>query len=115
MSHNAFKSLIAAAAALVSLAASAQAYDRIDTLPEIDSRQARQEERIERGYQRGELTRQEVRRLRLGQREIARAEIRAQADGRITRDELRHLHRMLDRADAEIRQLRRDRGARAPG
>lgn len=48
--------------------------------------------------------------LRQGQREIARTEAQARADGRLSRGELRHLTALLDCADAQIRLLRRHRG-----
>ncbi len=91
--------------------ASAQGYDRSET-PEIDARQARQEARIERAMARGELTRFEARDLRRGQREIARVEADAKADGFVSRSELRHLTALLDEADQKIRQMSRDRDTR---
>ena len=111
--HTALKSVLAAAAAVVSIAASAQPFARHDT-PEIDARQHRQEQRIQQGVARGELTRREARTLQQGQREIARAEARAKADGRLTRAEFRHLTALLDQADAQIRQLRHDRDGHRP-
>lgn len=111
--HTALKSVLAAAAAVASIAASAQPFTRIDTR-EIDTRQARQEQRIERGLARGEFTRHEVRTLRQGQREIARVEARAKADGRVSRGEMRTLIALLDQADAQIRQMRHDRDGRHP-
>jgi dephospho-CoA kinase len=95
------------------MAASAQSFARIDT-PEIDARQARQEARIERGMARGEFTRREARALHQSQREIARAEARAKADGYVSRYEIRHLTAMLDQADLQIRQMRHDRDGHRP-
>jgi hypothetical protein len=105
------KIVIAAGLAGASLLASAQsiAPRHHDTAIEINERQARQEERIERGVARGDLTRREARELRQGQREIHRAEGLAMADGRIDRREARQLLALLDAADARIRELRRDR------
>ena len=105
--HTALKTLIAAAATVASLAASAQPFARIDTSV-IDARQARQEERIQAGVARGDLSRREARVLEQGQREIARAEARAKVDGRVTPREMRELVAMLDRADAQIRALRHE-------
>ena len=105
--HTALKTLLAAAATAASLAASAQPYARVDTST-LDARQARQEERIQAGVARGELTHREARILEQGQREIARAEARAKADGRVSPHEMRRLVAMLDRADAQIRTLRHD-------
>jgi hypothetical protein len=111
--HTILKSALAVAATVASIAASAQPFARFDT-QEIDARQVRQEQRIQQGVARGELTRREARTLQQGQREIARAEARAKADGRITRSEFRHLTALLDQADAQIRQMRHDREGRRP-
>jgi hypothetical protein len=92
---------------VVSIAASAQPFASIDTAA-IDARQARQEQRIQAGVARGDLTRREARALEQGQREIARAEARAKADGHVSRREMRELVAMLDRADAQIRALRHE-------
>ena len=109
--HTLVKSIFAAAVAAVSIAATAQPFAPIDTR-DIDARQARQEQRIQQGIRRGELTRREATELRRGQHEIARAEARAKSDGRVTVAEHRRLVAMLDQADARIRQLRHDRDGR---
>ena len=105
--HSTFKTLIAAAATVASIAASAQPFARIDTSA-IDVRQARQEQRIHAGVVRGELTRHEARTLEQVQRDIARTEARAKADGYVSPNEMRRLVAMLDRADAQIRALRHE-------
>jgi hypothetical protein len=109
--NTTFKFVLAAVAAAASMAASAQHFAPAAT-PEIDARQAQQEARIERGVARGEITRREARTLMQGQREIARAEARAKADGRVTRIELRQLTAMLDQADSQIRLARHERNGR---
>jgi cell division septum initiation protein DivIVA len=105
------KILVAGGLATASLFASAEsiAPRHHDTAREINERQARQEQRIERGVARGLLTRHEARELRRDQREIRRAEAQALADGRIDWREARRLTAMLDAADARIRELRHDR------
>ena len=60
--HTALKTLIAAAATVASIAASAQPFARLDTSA-IDARQARQQARIQAGVARGDLTRREARML----------------------------------------------------
>jgi len=110
--HTALKTLIAAAATVASIAASAQPFARIDTSA-IDTRQARQEQRIQAGVTRGDLTRREARTLEQGQRDISRYEARAKADGRVTPNEMRQLVAMLDRADEQIRALRHEPERRA--
>jgi hypothetical protein len=109
--NTTLKLVLAAAAAAASIGASAQPLHRV-VLSDIDTRQARQEQRIEQGIARGDLTRFEARQLRQGQREIARAEARAKADGRVDRRELRQLTALLDQADVHIRQARHDRDQR---
>jgi len=111
--NTTFKTLLAAAAAVASMAASAQHFAPVAT-PQVDARQAQQQERIERGMARGEITRREARMLIQGQHEIARAEAHAKADGRVSRFELRQLTAMLDQADVQIRQMRHDRDGRRP-
>jgi hypothetical protein len=106
----------AAALSAVTLAASAQnyQYDRPPRINQeerslsIDQRQARQEQRIQRGVARGDITRREARELWRQQREIERAEAHARADGRINRREMQELMAMLDDADQRIRHQRRD-------
>jgi polyhydroxyalkanoate synthesis regulator phasin len=112
--NTSFKFILAAVGAAASMAASAQHFAPAAT-PEIDARQAQQEARIERGVARGEINRHEARTLMQGQREIARAEARAKADGHVTRIELRQLTAMLDQADVQIRQARHGRDGHRPG
>ena len=109
--NTTFKTLLATAATLASMAASAQHFAPVDSR-EIDVRQARQEERIEHGFSRGDFNRREARTLRQGQRETARAEAEAKADGHITRYEMRRLTALLDQADVQIRQFRHHRDER---
>lgn len=79
----------------------------VDT-SEIEARIARQQERIDRGVARGQLTPREARLLWREHRQIERAEARAKADGRVSRWEAQRLVAMLDRADMRIRRLRND-------
>jgi hypothetical protein len=105
--HTTLKSAIAAAAMVLSLAAAAAPGPRDFEAGAIHQRQARQSERIERAFARGDIDRQQLRLLRHTQRGIARVEAQFRADGRIDRFEFRHLAAMLDRADEQIRQTRR--------
>ena len=114
--HTMLKSVLAIAAATVSLAVTAQPYDSrdyrgeyrssVDTT-EIDARIARQQERIDRGVQRGQLSPREARMLWREHRAIEQADARAKADGRVSHWEAQRLVAMLDRADWRIRQMRR--------
>jgi hypothetical protein len=69
-------------------------------------REARQCLRIERGLRCDQLGRREARRLYVGQRHVRRMELRARADGRVTRGERLRIHRALGRQDARIWRLR---------
>lgn len=107
--HTKFRTAVAAAAAELSLTAAAAPGLRDFDAGEIDQRQteAGQSERIERASTRGDIDRQQLRSLRQDQREIARVEAQARADGRIGRIECRQLTAMLDRAEEQIRKTRR--------
>lgn len=61
--------------------------------PGVDARQERQQERIVRGVQSGELTRQEERRLERQQNRMQRMENRAKADGVVTPQERHRLQK----------------------
>jgi len=79
----------------------------------IDTRQARQSDRIRQGVASGDLTRRESMALRSEQRGIRRMERRARADGVVTPRESRRLGHAQDRASRHINQQRHDRQQRA--
>ena len=110
--HTVLKAILVAAVAAASVTAGAQprSHDPRSSVDatEIDTRIDRQQVRIERGIQRGLITRVEARRLKSEHREIERAQARAKADGRVTRWEADRLTTMLNRADEHIRALRRN-------
>lgn len=103
-------------AALLALAFSTAALaqptpsNRMET--RIDSRQDRQEKRIDRGIEKGTVTAHEAARLEHQQARIDRAENRALADGAIDRKEAVRMERMQDRANASIRHQKHDRQMR---
>ena len=101
----------AAALSAMTFAASAQTYQQERSMS-INERQARQEQRIQRGVARGDITQREARQLWRQQREIDRAEAAARADGRINRREMQELMAMLDDADRNIRFQRHDQNRR---
>ncbi|HZF78953.1 MAG TPA: hypothetical protein VEZ89_04120 [Rubrivivax sp.] len=104
------KTAVAAAAVIFTIAPAVAQPAQYTAASEIDARQARQQQRIERAFARGDLSRHEMRNLRQGQREIAHAEAQALADGHLNRREYRHLSALLDQADEQIRALRRQPG-----
>lgn len=109
---------LAAVAAVAAVAAPAAAqpyayghdrhdrYERDDWQP-INQRQAQLERRIDRGIQRGELTRREAARLQAEFHRIARLEARYRVNG-LSGWERADLDRRFDRLAAQIRYERRD-------
>lgn len=77
--------------------------------PSIDARQANQEQRIQQGVQSGTLTSKEAARLEKGESRIDAAQARAAADGKVTKNEKRHLEKMTNREDREIHKQKHDR------
>jgi len=79
-------------------------------LRHVDRRQARQRHRIQEGWKGGELTRKELKRLRKGQRRIARLDRKFRADGALLPKERRVLREALDNAsDLIYRKKHNDR------
>ncbi|MEQ1653594.1 MAG: hypothetical protein ABL897_13990 [Hyphomicrobium sp.] len=84
-----------AAAALAASATVALAHSN-------DAREAEQTDWIENGRNNGTITWREGIKLRREQREIDRIEDSMKADGRLSRDEKRTLHKMQDQAQSHI-------------
>lgn len=76
---------------------------------EINQRQDYQQNRIEQGVRRGQISRSEAARLEQGERAIDYAQRRASADGRVTSEERARLDRMANREGREIFQQSHDR------
>jgi len=103
-------SLMAASAiALSAGAASAQSWrgDDRGRWVSINERQQRLEMRIDRGVQRGDLTRREAWRLRQQMNDVARLEHRYRMNG-LSNWERADLDRRFDRVSAQIRFERQD-------
>lgn len=73
-----------------------------------DARQNAQKARIQQGVRSGELTRPEAAKLRAEQRQIHRAERRAQADGKVTAQEKARIEHKQDKASADIHKQKHD-------
>jgi hypothetical protein len=101
---------IVAAAALSATAAAAQpmAYGRGNHWEPINQRQAQMERQIDRGVQRGTITRAEARRLVSEFRSLSRLEARYRMNG-LSYAERADLDRRFDRLAMQIRIERRDR------
>lgn len=94
-------------------APAARAQTASDRMEErVDTRQARQDERIDRGVQNGSLTAREARHLERQQSAIGRAENRALADGHIGRREAARLEHRQDVASRQIARQKHDRQSR---
>jgi uncharacterized membrane protein YebE (DUF533 family) len=77
--------------------------------PNIDQRQANQEARIQQGTQSGSLTQREVARLERGQDRVDRMEDRAKADGKVTQQERKRIHKAENHQNRDIRREKHDR------
>ena len=114
------KSLIALTLAAAGLAVQAQQpapTAAVPTMPQVEHREARQQAehrearqqaRIDQGAQSGSLTPREQRRLQREQRGIAKAETKAEADGKVTVAERQKLNHMQNHASRNIRRQKHD-------
>jgi uncharacterized membrane protein YebE (DUF533 family) len=98
----------AALVTLTTLTATSSASAWGFSTPEIDSRQANQEQRIRQGLRDGSLTRYEAERLIAEQRRIQDMESAAKRDGYISRSERAAIDRAQDNASRHIYQERHD-------
>ena len=76
--------------------------------PRVDARQVKQEKRIEKGVESGQLTSREAARLEKQQGHVAKVEARAKADGTVTAAERRHLARAQNHGSAHIYHQKHD-------
>ena len=95
--------------AVTAFALSSAAFAESAAMRNGDNRQARQEMRIQKGVQSGQLTAKEASKLEQRQQKIEQAEDAARADGTVTAKERRKLHRMQDRAGKEISRKNHNR------
>lgn len=77
--------------------------------PRIDKRMERQDKRIEKGVETGQLTPREAARLEKRQDKIQSDVDKAKADGVVTNQERRQIHRELDRSSGAIYREKHDR------
>ena len=83
--------------------------------PVLDQRQERQMERIQQGWQSGELTRREAAGLAKGQQQVRRMEHRAKADGTLTSRERARLQQQVNVQSRHIYRQKHDGQSRAGG
>ena len=93
---------------LITAAAAVPVYAQTET-PKVDTRQERQQERIDQGVASGELNQREADKLQKEQERISRHEEKAKADGVVTKQERRKLNREQDRASRHIKREKHDR------
>lgn len=98
------KALVAALALSVVGLAMAQ-----PTTPNLDKREARQQQRINQGVASGQLNAREANRLQQRESKLAADEAAAKSDGKVTRAERRKLQREADRDSRAIHKQKHDR------
>jgi hypothetical protein len=99
------KSIIAA---IVAISFALPGYTLAQSTPRVDKRQENQDERIERGIQKGQITKKEARRLEKGQENVENLEDKALSDGKVTKREKRRIEKAQDRQSERIQKQRYD-------
>lgn len=97
------KTLVAALALTMAGLAMAQ-----PATPNLDKREANQQQRIDQGVASGQLTAKETNRLQKREAKLAADEAAAKADGTVTRAERRKLQREAHRDSIAIRKQKHD-------
>lgn len=82
--------------------------------PNLDQRQINQEKRIEKGIQSGQLTGKEAENLGNRQDKLEAAKQQAKADGVVSKQERRALHRKADRNSRKIYQKKHNQKTATP-
>jgi hypothetical protein len=95
-------------AAIVASSFALPGYTLAQSTPRIDKRQENQDERIEKGLQKGQLTKKEARRLEKGQEHVEDLEEKALQDGKVTKREKRRIEKAQDKQSERIYKQRHD-------
>lgn len=82
--------------------------------PNLDKREANQQQRIDQGVASGQLNAKETNRLQKREAKLAADEAAAKADGTVTRAERRKLQREATRDSNAIRKQKHDAQTAAP-
>jgi uncharacterized membrane protein YebE (DUF533 family) len=102
------RKLVSFAALFCVLAASALAQGTApakkakDQTPGVDKRQEKQQKRIDKGVEKGKITSEEQQKLQAGQDKIASDKAAAKADGTVTEQERKQLHKELNKSSRDI-------------
>jgi hypothetical protein len=102
--------LLSAASVLAQTAPAATA----PQTPLVDARQASEGKRIDQGVGSGQLTARETRHLDKQQQRIAVQEANAKADGKVSKQERKRLHKMQHNASKDIYKQKHDAQTAAP-
>lgn len=100
------KHFVVAAAAF---AIASSAFAGPNDTPGIDKREANQEKRIEQGVKSGALTQKEAANLERGQARVEKMEAKAKADGKVTRQERKRIHKAQDHQSKKIYRAKHNR------
>jgi uncharacterized membrane protein YebE (DUF533 family) len=82
--------------------------------PNIDQRQANQQQRIDQGVKSGELTGKEAARLEKGQAHVQTMKDKAEADGKVTPRERKRIQRAQNKQSKKIYHEKHDRQTASP-
>lgn len=82
--------------------------------PGLDKRQAEQQKRIDQGVASGQLNDKEAARLRAREAKLEADKQAAKADGKVTKEERKKLHREADRDSKAIHREKHDRQHASP-
>jgi uncharacterized membrane protein YebE (DUF533 family) len=77
--------------------------------PNIDQRQAKQQQRIDQGVKSGQLTGKEAARLEKGQEHVQKVEDKAKADGKVTKNERARIQQAENVQSRHIAKQKHDR------
>jgi hypothetical protein len=101
-------------AAIVATSVALPGYTFAQSTPRVDERQEKQDKRIERGLQKGQITKKEAERLEKGQERIENLEEKALQDGKVTKQEKRRIEKAQDTQSQRIRKERHDEQNKKP-
>ena len=77
--------------------------------PRIDKRQEKQDARIDKGVEKGQLNQKEAARLEKGQQHVQKMENKALSDGKMTTQEKRRIEHAQDAQSKRIARQRHDK------
>lgn len=106
--------LAASGAAFAQATPAAPAVKDPAATPGLDKRQAEQQKRIDQGVASGQLNKREATRLQAREAKLEADKQAAKADGKVTKEERKKLHREANRDSKAIYKQKHDRQHAAP-